>query len=107
AASDTRTRGRALLSPDDTDNPDNHVVLHHDAGTKVSFVVWNVGAAAGSATVTVYVDDQEVQSWASGSIAPGTSGGPDDGYVRGCGRYPGGRYVLRVVVTPGQDSTHQ
>jgi hypothetical protein len=33
------------------------VVLHHDAGTKVSFVVWNVGAAASSVTVTVYVDD--------------------------------------------------
>jgi hypothetical protein len=97
-----------LVSPDDTDNPDNHVVLHHDAGTKVSFVVWNVGQAAGAATVTVYVDDQEVQSWTSGSIAPGTSGGPDDGYVRGCGRYPAGRHVFRVVVTPGQsgqDST--
>src|SRR5438046_1039963 len=57
-----------LVSPDDLDNPDNHVVLHHDAGTKVSFAIWNVGQAAGSATVTVYVDDAEVQSWTSGSI---------------------------------------
>jgi hypothetical protein len=80
------------------------VVPHHDAGTKVRFVVRNVGPAAGTATVTVYVDDQEVQSWTSGSI----SGGPDDGYVLGYGRYPVGRHAFRVVVTPGQpgqDST--
>jgi len=78
-------------------------VLHHDAGTKVSFVVWNVGAAAGTATVTAYVDDQEVQTWPSDSTAPGTSSGPDDRYVRGCGRYPPrGRYVLRVVVAPAR-----
>jgi hypothetical protein len=97
-----------LVSPDDLDNPDNHVVLHHDAGTKVSFAIWNMGQAAGTATVTVYVDDQEVQTWTSGSIAPGTSGGPDDGYIHGCGRYPAGQHVFRVVVTPGhsgQDST--
>lgn len=97
-----------LVSPDETDNPDNHVVLHHDAGTQVSFAVWNVGTAAGVATVTVYVDDQEVQTWTSGEIVPGGSAGPDDGYVHGCGRYPEGRHVFRVLVTPGQagyDST--
>ena len=82
---------KCLVPPDDTDNPDNHVVLHHDAGTKVSFVVWNVGATAGTATVTAYVDDQEVQTWPSGSTAPGRSSGPDDRYVRGCGRSPRGR----------------
>jgi hypothetical protein len=90
-----------LVSPDDSDNPDNHVVLHHDAGNMVSFVVFNTGTAAGSATVTVSVDDQEVQTWTSGAIQPGGSEAPNDGFVRGCGRYPAGRHVFRVLVTPG------
>lgn len=97
-----------FVSPDDLDNPDNHVVLHHDAGTKVSFTLRNYGHGAGSATVTVYVDDQQVQTWTSGSIEAGAAGGPDDGYVHGCGRYATGQHVFRIVVTPGvsgHDST--
>jgi hypothetical protein len=90
------------VEPDSTDNPDNHVILHHDAGTQVNFIVWNVGAGAGSATVTVYVDDQEVQTWMSGEVEPRGSAGVDgDGFVHSCGRYPAGRHVFRVVVTPG------
>ncbi len=91
-----------LVSPDDTDNPDDHVILHHDAGTKVSFAIWNVGTVAGSATVTIYVDDQEVQTWQSGEILPNQNAAPNDGYVRGCGRYPEGRHVFRAIVRPGQ-----
>ena len=91
-----------LVSPDETDNPDNHVVLHHDAGTQVSFVVWNLGTQPDVATVTVYVDDVEVQTWTSGTTPPGGAAGPDDGYVHGCGRHPEGRHVFRVLVTPGQ-----
>jgi hypothetical protein len=33
---------------------------------------------------------------------------PEGAQLRGCGRYPAGRHVFRVVVTPGQsgqDST--
>jgi hypothetical protein len=92
------------VEPDSTDNPDNHVVLHHDAGTQVSFLVWNVGPGQGAATVTVSVDDQEVQTWTSGEVAPNQSAGIDgDGFVHGCGRYPAGRHVFRVVVTPGHE----
>jgi hypothetical protein len=97
-----------LVSLDETDNPDNHVVLHHEAGTQVSFSVWNVGTGPGVATVTVYVDDVEVQTWISGEIPAGMSAAPDDGYVHGCGRHPEGRHVFRVLVSPGQygyDST--
>jgi hypothetical protein len=97
-----------LVSPDDTDNPDHHVVPHHEAGTQVSFSVWNVGAGPGAATVTVYVDDVEVQTWTSDEIQPGWSAAPDDGFVHGCGRHPEGRHTFRVVVSPGQpgnDST--
>jgi hypothetical protein len=91
-----------FVGPDDTDNPDNHAVLHHDAGTQVSFLVWNVGQGTGPATVTIYVDDTEVQTWVSGDVAPNQSAAIDgDGFVHGCGRYPAGRHVFRARVTPG------
>jgi len=90
------------VDPDDTDNPDNHVVLHHDAGTQVSFLVWNIGAGKGNATVTIYVDDQQVQTWTSGEVAPKQSAGIEgDGFVHGCGRHPTGSHVFRAIVTPG------
>ena len=90
------------VDPDSDDNPDNHAVLHHDAGTQVSFIVWNSGPAKGSATVTIYVDDVEVQTWVSGEVEPRQSAGIDgDGFVHGCGRHPHGRHVFRAVVTPG------
>lgn len=90
------------VSPDDTDNPDNHAVLHHDAGTQVSFLVWNAGAGKGTATVTIYIDDQQVQTWTSGEVEPGQSKNIDgDGFVHSCGRHPAGRHVFRAIVTPG------
>jgi hypothetical protein len=90
------------VEPDSTDNPDNHVVLHHDAGTQVSFLLWNVGNGKGSATVTIYVDDQQVQTWTSGEVGPQQSAGIDgDGFVHGCGRHPTGSHVFRSIVSPG------
>jgi hypothetical protein len=90
------------VEPDSADNPDNHVVLHHDAGTQVSFLVWNVGAGKGAATVTIYVDDQQVQTWTSGEVGPNQSAGIDgDGFVHGCGRHATGSHVFRAIVTPG------
>jgi hypothetical protein len=90
------------VGPDDTDNPDNHAVLHHDAGTQVSFLVWNIGPGAGAATVTISVDDTEVQTWVSGDVAPNQSAGIDgDGFVHGCGRHPAGQHVFRARATPG------
>ena len=90
------------VDPDSDDNPDNHAVLHHDAGTQVSFIVWNAGTGKGSATVTIYVDDVEVQTWVSGEVEPRQSAGIEgDGFVHGCGRHPAGRHVFRAGVTPG------
>ena len=90
------------VDPDSDDNPDNHAVLHHDAGTQVSFIVWNAGHVKGSATVTIYVDDVEVQTWVSGEVEPRQSAGIDgDGFVHGCGRHPHGRHVFRADVHPG------
>ena len=34
------------VMPDPEDNPNNHVVPRHDAGTRISFAVLNVGDAA-------------------------------------------------------------
>jgi hypothetical protein len=35
------------VMPDPADNPDNHVVPHHEAGTRISFEVLNVGDVGG------------------------------------------------------------
>jgi hypothetical protein len=91
------------VDPDDTDNPDNHAVLHHDAGTQLSFIVWNVGAGNGSPEVDIYVDDQIVATWRTTTeVPPNQSIGPDgDGFVHGLGRHPAGRHVFRATVAPG------
>jgi hypothetical protein len=88
-----------LISPDDTDNPDNHVVLHHDAGTMVSFAVINVGDEPGACHVDIFVDDQFVTDWDSSDIGPGQSQSPP--FVRGLGRYPSGRHTFRADLSPG------
>src|SRR5262245_59256289 len=87
-----------LVSPDDTDNPDNHVVLHHDAGTMVSFAVANLGDQPGVCHVDISVDDQPVTSWDSERIGPGQSTSPP--YVRGLGRYAVGRHVFLAQLSP-------
>jgi hypothetical protein len=90
---------------DDSDNPDNHVNLHVNAGTEVGFTVCNMGSAQGTATVTVFVDDKQVQTWTSGQVPPSDCAGTN---VSGCGRYNKGTHVFRVLVTPGHagnDST--
>ncbi|MGA7987697.1 MAG: hypothetical protein WCB51_04785 [Candidatus Dormiibacterota bacterium] len=87
-----------IVQVDQSDNPDNHVTLHTDAGTEAVFTVCNMGTAAGAATVTIYVDDQQVQTWTSGSVAAGQCEGAN---VSGCGRYGAGSHRFRAVVTPG------
>jgi hypothetical protein len=62
--------------------------------TKVSFgAVWNIGTVAGTPTVHVLVDDNEVQTWSPPQdIQPQQSAQPDDGFVHNCGTYPVGRH---------------
>ena len=88
-----------LVSPDDSDNPDSHVVPHHDAGTKVSFAVWNVGAAAGQCRVGIEVDNNFVTEWVSGDVQPGSSESPPE--VRGLGRYDTGEHEFLAYLNPG------
>ena len=87
-----------IVQVDQSDNPDNHVVLNANAGTEAVFTVCNMGSASGAATVTIYVDDQQVQTWTSGDIPAGQCDGTN---VSGCGRFPAGSHTFRAVVTPG------
>ena len=87
-----------IVQVDQSDNPDNHVVPHTNAGTEAVFTVCNTGTAPGTASVTIYVDDQQVQTWTSGSIEAGQCQGAN---VSGCGRYTAGSHTFRAIVTPG------
>ena len=86
------------VDPDDDDNPAGHAVLHSDAGIKVGFTVFNMGTAAGQATVDIYVDGTWVKNWTSSDIQPGLSEWTE---VRGLGRYPKGGHDFEVFVSPG------
>ena len=93
-----------IVQVDQSDNPDNHVVLNANAGTEAVFTVCNMGTASGTATVTIYVDDQQVQTWTSGDIAAGQCEGAN---VSGCGRHPAGSHAFRAVVTPGHSGNDE
>jgi hypothetical protein len=93
-----------IVQVDQSDNPDNHVVLNANAGTEAVFTVCNMGSASGTATVTIYVDDQQVQTWTSGDIAAGQCEGAN---VSGCGRHPSGSHTFRAVVTPGHSGSDE
>lgn len=87
-----------LVNPDDHDNPNHHVVLTSDAGTKVSFSVANVGGKAGSCEVDFEVNNQWIQTWHSSWLEPNQSEATE---VRGMGRYPEGWYEFLAYVNPG------
>ncbi len=71
-----------LVNVDDEDNEAGHVILHSDAGTKVSFTVFNVGATAGTCTVDIEVNNTWVKNWTSSELAPGWS---ESAEVKGLG----------------------
>ena len=87
-----------LVSPDSEDNPDNHMVNHSDAGNSVSFEVVNTGSSDCVAEVDIFVDDEFVTTWTSGTVGAGQSEAPE---VHGIGRFPAGEHVFRAVVRPG------
>ncbi len=87
-----------LVNVDDEDNEAGHVILHSDSGTKVSFVVFNVGTAAGSCTVDIEVNNTWVKNWTSSDLQPGWSESVE---VKGLGRYSAGWYEYLAYVNPG------
>jgi len=85
------------VMPDPEDNPDNHLVPHHEAGTRISFEVLNVGDIVGNAKVGVKMDDTFVPDWQSQSLDPSQG---EVGYVR-LGRLTPGTHRVLVYVNPG------
>ena len=85
------------VMPDPADNPDNHVNPHHEAGTRISFEVLNVGDAGGNARVGAEVDDTFVTEWQSQYLDPGQR---EVGYVS-LGRLSQGRHTALAYVNPG------
>lgn len=87
-----------LVNVDDDDNDAGHVILHSDSGTKVSFVVFNVGTAPGSCTVGLQVDGTLVKEWTSSELQP--NNGSESTEVRGLGRHPKGGHEFVAYVNP-------
>ena len=85
------------VMPDPDDNPDNHVVPHHDAGTRISFETLNVGDAGGNATVSVEIDGVFFADWQSQFLE---SGSKEAGFVS-LGRLTQGEHSVLVFVNPG------
>ena len=85
------------VMPDPADNPDNHMVPHHEAGTRISFEVLNVGDAGNNARVGVEVDDAFVTEWQSQYLNPGER---EVGYVS-LGRLSEGQHTVLTYVNPG------
>jgi hypothetical protein len=91
------TGGGIGVMPDPDDNPDGHVVPHHDSGTRISFTVVNVGDAGGNAEVGVELDDQFNTSFTSEFLDPGQQ---QDGFVS-LGRLFQSQHTVLTVVNPG------
>jgi hypothetical protein len=85
------------VMPDPDDNPDGHIVPHHDAGLQISFEVVNVGKTAGIARVGVEVDGQFIMEWMSEQIEPNASMA---GFVS-LGRLAEGSHEILIFVNPG------
>ncbi|BCH31103.1 hypothetical protein MesoLjLc_30330 [Mesorhizobium sp. L-8-10] len=91
------TGGGIGVMPDPDDNPNGHVVPHHESGIRISFQVVNVGDAGGNADVGVEVDDAFLTSWQSSFLDPGDS---ETGFVS-LGRLAEGEHTVLTFVNPG------
>ena len=89
--------GGVGVMPDPDDNPDGHVVPHHDAGVRISVEVGNVGDEPGSANLGVEVDDAFVTEADTEELAPGQT----TVVFFNLGRLEAGQHVILVFVNPG------
>lgn len=85
------------VAPEPGDNPGNHAVTQHEAGTGISFEVLDVVNAGDNAGVRTEIDDAFVNEWESPYLDPGQSAA---GYV-GLGRLSEGRDTVLIYVNPG------
>jgi hypothetical protein len=85
------------IMPDPEDNPDGHTVPHHEAATRISFEVLNVGDAGGNARVGVELDDAFITEWESPFLDPGDRHADHVSL----GRLEAGTYTVLIYVNPG------
>ena len=96
--------GGVGVMPDPMDNPNGHVVPHHESGTRISFEVLSVGDTSGNAEVGVELNDVYVTTWQSSFLDPGQQ---EAGFVQ-LGRLEEGEYSVLVYVNPGSgQSDHE
>ena len=68
---------------------------------KVSFSVCNMGTAAGSAHVTLYIDGSDTGiNWDSPELQPGQCTAPSDGYLHDVPVQTEGRHTFEVKADP-------
>jgi hypothetical protein len=81
---------------------ENSPVPSANEALKATFTVINVGTAAGTCHVTIYVDGQDTGvTWDSGPLRPGDAQSPDgDGYVRGIAAQTEGRHKFEAYTDP-------
>jgi hypothetical protein len=89
--------GGVGVMPDPDDNPDGHVVPHHDAGVRISVEVGNVGDEPGSANLRVEVDEVFVAETDTEELAPGET----TVVFFNLGRLEPCQRVILVFVNPG------
>jgi hypothetical protein len=85
------------VMPDPADNSGGHIVPNHDAGTRISYEVANVGDADGDAIVGIELDAVFQANSQSSVLTPGQR---ETGFAP-LGRLSEGSHTVLVFVNPG------
>jgi hypothetical protein len=92
------------VMPDPADNSGGHIVPNHDAGTRISYEVANVGDADGNAIVGIELDAVFQANSQSSVLTPGER---ETGFAP-LGRLSEGSHTVLVFVNPGSgQSDHE
>ncbi len=82
-------------------SPENSPVESEGEPLKASFEVCNTGTAAGSAHVTLWIDDSDSGIyWDSPELQPGQCTAPSDGYIHDIPGQTEGRHKFEVFADP-------
>jgi hypothetical protein len=85
------------VMPDPADNAGGHIVPNHNAGTRISYEVANVGDADGNAMVGIELDEVFQANAQSSVLTPGQR---ETGFAQ-LGRLSEGSHTVLVFVNPG------
>ena len=104
AAGGTADAGAASFDFDNNGlliSPENSPVPSAGEPLKASFSVCNMGTAAGSAHVTLWIDGTDTGiSWDSPVLEPGQCTAPSDGYIHDIPGQTEGRHLFEVSADP-------